>query len=240
MISGRICPIFSFRTVSLFILFTFVLGSAGALAQPKDKEKEKDREKEPAKPPAPPAPTSLMTGRVTFKLPKEWVVQRPVKQGIADGYQLGVPGKEFEGTKHTANAAIIAEEQELLVSASDFSEWKLKRFTGERLGAVDEGPNWRTVLSKDLVDGTTYIIVDRFGVKGKLVAYLRLAFPIVKNNATWERKLVSDYNTMMKSWEIEGDSNVRCELVRDEGKFRLEETKEASPDRRPKPRRRAK
>lgn len=242
---GRYCLFFRFSTVSLFLLFTVLLFAADGLAQPRDKEKDKDKDKpkeskEPAKPALPPPPGSVMSGRVTFKLPKDWEVQRPVKQGIADGYQLGIPGKEFDGTKHSANAAIIAEEQEILVTAADFSEWKLKRFTGERLDIIDEGPNWRTVLSKDMVDGTPYIIVDRFGVKGKLVAYLRLAFPIVKNNIVWEKKLVTDYNALVKSWQIEGDANVRCHLVRDEGKFRLEEVKGESGDSKPKPRRRGK
>ncbi|PTX97235.1 hypothetical protein DB346_19685 [Verrucomicrobia bacterium LW23] len=178
-----------------------------------------------------------MNGRVTFKLPKDWLVQRPLKQGIAEGLQLGIPCRELESTKHSANAAVVAEEQELLVSAADFSEWKLKRFTGERLGAVDEGPNWRTVLSKDIVDGTTYIIVDRFGVKGKLVAYLRVAFPLVKSNATWERKVVTDYNAFVKTLEIEGPPEIRSELVREEGKFRLEEIKPPA-DKKPRPARR--
>jgi len=229
----RLCQ---FSGVFFYILLTFLIRPEDIQAQPKDKEKEAP--KPAATTPSVTRPDSLLAGRVTFKLPKDWQVQRPVKQGIAEGLQLGIPGKELDSGKHTANAAVIAEEQELLVSATDFSEWKLKRFTGERLGAIEEGANWRTVLSKDVVDGTTYIIVDRFGVKGKLVAYLRIAFPIVKSNATWERKLVSDYNTFIKTYEVEGETEVRSELVREEGKFRLVEIKSSSGDKKPKPRRR--
>jgi len=176
------------------------------------------------------SPNALLDKTVTFKLPKDWVLQKQLKQHQAEVLQLFIPYPETDNTPDSANAGLTAELQQEGVDVKRFGDFKLlNKYKGTAIltDIISDDGAWRTVLWRSRQDKTPYVILDRFGVDKGVMVHFNLSFPVLDTgNGEWITKTLSGFNSVVRSLKIKGNNAINSEVKYDNNLIWLRDFKD--------------
>jgi len=168
--------------------------------------------------PAQERPTSALGGAVTFKLPESWVVQQYSNTETNGFVRASIPYAAAEKAKQKAEVVLGARLVGEAVTLGHESDGVSKnKFEGMAVlsDTLDEG-GWRTLVWTFRADGTSFLVLNRFGVAGGKSVELRAALPLVAGGDTkWVERAVTDFNSACESLKIGGSNRFEHKVTLD-------------------------
>lgn len=143
--------------------------------------------------------SSLLEGRVTFALPPSWVLESHVNTKASGRALLKVPNPAADQTRRS-NAILTA------------------KVVPENINVRHEsdGDDWRTMVWT-FKDGVPYVVLNRFGLVGRVSVELVVVFPAGGSDPKWVEQAVADFNAVCASLKIDGrtkfDSHVKTDKL---------------------------
>ena len=149
--------------------------------------------------------SSLLSGRVTFTLPESWVLESHVDTKTSGRAQLTVPNPAGDKSARRANAILTAKVVPAGVGVRQESDGVYHNLY-EGLAVLSDtfdGDDWRTMVwtVKDVVP---HVVLNRFGVAGRVSVELVVVFPTENNDPKLVEKTLADFNAMTASLKIDG------------------------------------
>ena len=150
---------------------------------------------------------SLLADRVTFSVPTSWVElpRQTTEQSDIIGFQILNPADE--GSSDSANAVVVALQNEPPLDLSGFSGpilAKLQNYPGTVIVNDHTGESGvRTVLSRSQQGDTPYVVLDQFAVRADVRLHFRVAYPLLESAPGWSEQLMDHINETTQSLAID-------------------------------------
>jgi len=160
--------------------------------------------------------SSLLDGRVTFTLPPSWDLQSHVNTPASGRAQFGVPSPAGDKSR-PAKAILTAKVVPAGVNVRSESDGVYQNLY-EGLAVLSDtfdGDDWRTMVWTVKDKGAAQLVLNRFGLAGRVSVELVVVFPSEKNDPKLVEQTLADFNAMTESLRIDGrnrfDRPVRTE-----------------------------
>lgn len=144
----------------------------------------------------------LLDKHVSAKIPRRWelIQKTPLKELYL------IPFPEADNTPHSANAAIVTDKCDALLTVKEFGDLTLSRMIDPSKPNIivsdnQDGKYWRSVLWRGQ-DQVPYIIWDRFGVKNEICVHLRIGWPLLDNSSESAKIIMEEINAVTESLTI--------------------------------------
>ena len=161
--------------------------------------------------------SSLLEGRVTFALPPSWVLESHVNTKASGRALLKVPNPAADQTRRS-NAILTAKVVPENINVRHESDGVYQNLY-EGLAVVGDtfdGDDWRTMVWT-FKDGVPYVVLNRFGLVGRVSVELVVVFPAGGSDPKWVEQAVADFNAVCASLKIDGrtkfDSHVKTDKL---------------------------
>lgn len=164
-------------------------------------------------------PESLFGGVVTFKLPRQWEVQKHfTNQSSAEVLQILIPDPDTDNTPDSSNVGITAEKRQPGATLDDYKT----RYAGRAdrgfltIKEISAGKSWLSMLSHGMQGKTHYTVIDRLGLDSDCFVTFRAACPLIeRKDKDWMGRFAADCNAVIKSLKIRGKTIITSELKLD-------------------------
>lgn len=149
--------------------------------------------------------SSLLEGRVTFTLPQAWVVESHVDTKTSGRAQVAIPNPAAGESPKRPRAILTAKVVPENVNVRHESDGVYQNLHEGLAVLADtfDGDDWRTMVWT-LRDVVPHVVLNRFGLVGRVSVELAVVFPSEGNDPKWVEEALADFNALSASLKIDG------------------------------------
>jgi hypothetical protein len=150
--------------------------------------------------------SSLLDGRVTFTLPQAWAVRNHVSTRESGRAHLDVPNPAGDKAAAPAKAILTAKVVPAGIGVRHESDGVYENLY-EGLAVLSDtfdGDDWRTMVWTLRDGGVPHLVLNRFGLTGRVSVELVVVFPSERADPKLFEQALADFNAMTASLKIDG------------------------------------
>ena len=165
-----------------------------------------------------PPVSSMLDGAVTYTLPEGWRVSMYMNRSTHGSAEIRNPEKvkELAWARFFLSARFVPEEKTVADLGDDAFVSVLRKINrGTVLSDKSDGEGWRTVVSTQVANGQSSLLLGHFGVVNRKFVDLTAVVPLSSGDVKWMKQMVADFNAACESLKIDGQGSFESKVSTD-------------------------